>query len=168
MHLLLTFSMVLFAYKKADWKNINKYGLTIFYMITCNLLYNMLCRDYLLWKYKADILPHSHVIVELLYTFIILPLVTLLYLSNFPKSGRLLHKVQYFILWVLGSLLMSVIFVKTGRLEMQHGYKVWMDGLFYPVMYGMLRLHYRRPLLAYIFSIGIIIFMLKYFNVPIK
>ncbi|MBD8070618.1 CBO0543 family protein [Bacillus sp. PS06] len=168
MHIFIALVVLILGYFKGDWRNLHKYGLTIFYIITCNLLYNLLCYDYLLWEYRPDLLKESHILVDLIYTFIILPAITLLYLGNYPFTLSLGRKLKYIIVWVIGSFLVTYFIYRTDRLEFHHGYKVWMDLLFYPVMYGMLRLHYTRPILTYGLSVIIILFLLKYFNVPIK
>ncbi|WP_078549636.1 CBO0543 family protein [Litchfieldia alkalitelluris] len=167
MHIIVTVIFLCFLFIKGTYRNLNKYGLTVYYVITCNLLYNILCHDHLLWEYKPGVLT-THVLVDLLYTFIILPSVTLLYLSNYPFLQKWLKQARYIMYWVAGSLVISLYFYKTGRLEFNHGYKLWMDALFYPVMYIMLRLHHTRHLLTYILSIIVIVFMMLYFNVPIK
>lgn len=57
MHLILACIILIVAYFKSDWRNGKKYGSTVYYVITSNLLYNVLCGDYLLWKYNADYFP---------------------------------------------------------------------------------------------------------------
>jgi hypothetical protein len=168
MHVLITMVILLIVYKKADWRNLRNYGLTIFYMITCNLLYNLICHDHLLWQYQPDIIKNMHFPVDLLYTFITLPAITLLYLSNYPFNSRIRKQFKYLLFWVLGSVIITFLYVKTGMLHFNHGYKPWMDFLFYPVMYSLLRLHHTRPMLTYGISIIVIVFMINYFNVPIK
>ncbi|MEH7332996.1 CBO0543 family protein [Neobacillus drentensis] len=168
MHALLTFILLMFAIWKGDWRHWQKYIHTIFYVITCNLLYAVLCRDHLLWKYRPDILPKSHVLVELLYTFINLPSITLLYLSHFPFSKPQPKQSRYVLTWIIGAFLVEYPFVKWDRLLFINGYENWMEPIFYLFMFGMIRLHYSRPFLTYGISVVIIVFMVHYFHVPIK
>ncbi|MGG1678270.1 CBO0543 family protein [Neobacillus sp. NRS-1170] len=168
MHALLTFSLFIFAFWKGDWRHWQKYIHTIFYVITCNLLYAVLCRDHLLWKYRPDFLPKSHFMVELFYSFINLPSITLIFLSHFPFSKPLPKQAGYLLTWIIGALLVEYPFVKWGRLLLIHGYEYWMEPMFYLAMFGMIRLHYSRPFLTYGISIVIIVFMVNYFHVPIK
>ena len=168
MHVLLTLSLLSFTVWKGDWRHWQKYSLTCFYVITCNLLYSVLCRDHLLWKYQADLLPKSTFMVELFYTFINLPAVTLLYLSHYPFAKPFLKQVKYFLLWVIGALIVEYPFVKWKRLLLINGYELWMEAIFYLFMFGMIRLHYSRPLLTYGISFVLIIFLVHYFHVPIK
>ncbi|WP_246943000.1 CBO0543 family protein [Bacillus pinisoli] len=168
MHLLLTIVMISIAIKYGDRKNLRNYGFTVYYVIICNLLYNILCKDHLLWSYKPDVFLQTRMNVELLYTFVILPGITFVFLSNFPFSTGKVKPILYIIKWVVVSLIIEYVYIKTDRLLLQNGYKYWMEFFFYPVMYGMIYLHHRRPLLSYIFSICIISFLLWYFNISIN
>lgn len=168
MHLGLTMLLLTLSYWKGDWKNWQKYSLTIFYVIICNLLYNYFCRDYLLWQYKADFLPKSHFVVDLFYTFINLPAVTLLFLTYYPFLNQKYKQVRFIAYWVIGAMIVEYLFLKFERLVLKHGYEYWMEILFYIAMFTLIRLHYSRPLLAYSASVPIIVFMLWYFKVPLK
>lgn len=168
MHLILAFLLLGAAAWKGDWRNWRKYSLTMAYVIICNLLYNLLCWDHLLWEHKADFLPDKHVIVDMLYTFITLPAVTLLFLSHYPYQKPASKQFTYIVYWVAGSMLVEYPFVRLGRLHLDNGYKYWMDFIFYSVMYSFLRLHFTRPLLVYGLSVPWILFLLWIFEVPIK
>jgi hypothetical protein len=168
MHLLLTAIIIGFTYFKGNWRQWKKYILTIQYVIICNLLYNFLCHDYMLWKYQPDVLNTSHTVIDLIYSFINLPAVTLMFLSNYPFATPKGRQVRYILLWVAGSLLIEYPFYQMERLQMLHGYKYWMEFFFYWMMYAMIRLHHTRLWLTYGLSVIIVIFMLQYFNVPIR
>lgn len=168
MHLVLSICLFGLAYFKGDWRNWQKYILTIKYVIISNLLYNYFCHDYLLWQYKGDIFPNKHSIVDLAYTFINLPAITLLFLSHYPYLKTKLKQVKYILFWVIGSFLVEFPFVHFKRLLLKNGYEYWMDIFFYIVMYLMIRLNHTRPIKSYLFSVVIILFMLWLFKVPIK
>ncbi|MFD2614376.1 CBO0543 family protein [Paenibacillus gansuensis] len=169
MHVLFTLAILCFVYFKGDWRDWQKYGLSMFYPAACDLLYNILCQDKLLWSYHPDphLFPRSHVAVDLLYTFLILPSVALMYLTNYPFGERAWRQCKYILLWVAGSLAVEYVFIAFGRLELMNGYRFWMEALFYPTMYLMLRLHYTRPVLTYLISIFIIWFLMSVFEVPL-
>jgi hypothetical protein len=168
MHIIFTALMLLLAYYKGNWREWNKYHLTIFYVIICNLLYNHLCQNMMLWEYKPDFHPKSHIIVDILYSFINLPAITLLFLTFYPFSGSGKKKLRYLVLWAGASMLVEYPFYKSGRLLLQNGYEYWMDALFYMAMYGSIRLHFTRPFLTYFVSVLITIFMMWIFKIPVK
>ncbi|MFJ8268361.1 CBO0543 family protein [Peribacillus asahii] len=168
MHLVLTLSLFGFAYWKGDWKNWKKYILTIHYVIICNLLYNYFCHDYLLWQHKGEIFPNNHFIIDLAYTLVNLPAVTLLFLTHYPYFKTKIKQGKYILYWVIGSILIEFPFVFFKRLTFKNGYEHWMDLLFYTVMYVMIRLNFTRPIRSYFFSVIIIVFMIWYFKIPLQ
>lgn len=168
MHIFITVSLLLFALWKGNWRQWQKYIHTIMYVIICNLLYNVFCHDYYLWKYEPDFFPHSHVGVDLIYTFINLPAITLVYLTHYPFDTSLRKQLRYIAIWVIGSLIVEFPLHMFDRLLLQHGYEYWMEVFFYSFMYSLIRLHQTRPLLTYGISAFVAGFMLWYFKVPIK
>lgn len=168
MHLLLSIILIILIIWRGKWRVLEKYNITIFYVITCNLLYNVLCQKKMLWQYKPDVLPTSHVLVELIYTFINLPAITLLFLSSYPFSKALRKQIGYIALWVAGSLIIEFPFYKMGRLFLKNGYVYWMEPFFYITMYSLIRLHHTRRLLTYGLSFIVTIFLLIVFHIPLK
>ncbi|KAB7672065.1 CBO0543 family protein [Bacillus sp. B1-b2] len=167
MHLLLAIILVALTYWKGDWRNWQKYAPTIQYVIISNLLYNYFCHDFLLWEYKGDLLQEKHNIVDLVYTFIILPCITLIFLTQYPYFKAKLSQARYILYWVAGSMLVEFIMIYYKRLLLNNGFEYWMDFFFYIVMYSLIRLHHTRPIRTYFISILVIVFLLWHFQVPL-
>ncbi|TYS14441.1 hypothetical protein FZC78_18280 [Rossellomorea vietnamensis] len=168
MHIVLTFTLLLFGFLKGNWREWEKYHLTISYVIICNLLYNHIAQDKLLWEYSPDFYPKSHILVDILYSFINLPAITLLFLTFFPFTACLLVKVRFIAIWSGASFIIEYPFYKFEKLLLQNGYEYWMDILFYIVMYSMIRLHFSRPFLTYFLSAFITIMMIWLFDIPLS
>lgn len=168
MHFVLTVLLCSFAFKRADWHNWRKYALTIQYVILSNLLYNVLCHDHRLWEYEPDMLPKSHVLVDLIYTFINLPAITLLFLTFYPYAKEKIKQGRYIAYWIVSSMLIEYPFIFFGRLHLKNGYEYWMDFLFYIVMYSLIRLHFTRPLLTYGISLVFVVLLLLIFKIPLN
>jgi hypothetical protein len=168
MHIVMTITLLFFAFLKGNWREWEKYHLTIFYVIICNLLYNHIAQDKLLWEYFPDFYPKSHILVDILYSFINLPAITLLFLTFYPLTASLLLKVRFIAMWSVVSFIIEYPFYKFGRLLLQNGYEYWMDFLFYFVMYSMIRLHFSRPFLTYFLSALITIIMILLFDIPLS
>lgn len=167
MHLLLSIILISICFFRKDWKKIHHYHLTILYVIICDLLYNLLCADKLLWKYNPDFFHDCPVLVDILHSFINLPSITLLFLANYPNKRGYFRQIKYILQWIAGSLVIESLFLYFNRIELINGYKAWMEILFYTVMYVMLRLHHLRPLVSYLLSAVIIIFLLLFFKIPL-
>ncbi|MFD2443027.1 CBO0543 family protein [Bacillus sp. CGMCC 1.16607] len=168
MHLFLTGLIGILSFYKGNWREWPKYAITIFYVIILNLLYEVLCAEKLLWQYIPSGFPKSHVLTALLYTFIILPGITLMFLSNFPFQQARTKQFFYIFKWIIVSTIIEYIYIYFKKIELNNGYTYWMEPLFYVVMYTMIRLHYTRPFLSYFLSIIIIITLLQIFDIPLK
>lgn len=168
MHILIASILGVTAYFKGNWKEWSKYIHTIFYVVNLNLLYEVLCRDKLLWIYTPSFFPKSQIITTLIYSFIVLPCITLIFLSNYPFEEKTKNQTLYILKWILGSFIIESIFIYFDNIDLKNGYKSWMEPLFYLAMYSMIRLHFSRPFLTYSLSFVIIIFLLNVFHIPIK
>ncbi|WP_221564497.1 CBO0543 family protein [Alkalihalobacillus sp. TS-13] len=165
MHLSLTVLAVYTAWKWGDWRNWRKYHATMLYMTSMSLLYFFYCSGHLLWRIVPDFrIPYA--VTESLYFFIIYPATVLLYLTEYPVG--LSKKVLYNLKWIgiyIGFEFLANLF---NKITYFNKWNLLYSLLFVCVMFPMLRLHYLKPLVAYLVSLVIIAVLLMYFNVPIK
>ncbi|WP_442599021.1 CBO0543 family protein [Neobacillus sp. D3-1R] len=168
MHLLIASVLGITAYFKGNWREWNKYHSTILYVVNLNLLYEVLCHDKLLWVYNPTLFPKSQIFTTLIYSFFVLPSITLIFLSNYPFKEGKNKKAFYILKWVIASYIIESIYIYFDKIDLKNGYKHWMEPLFYIVMYLMIRLHFSRPFLTYSLSFVIIVVLLNFFHIPIK
>lgn len=163
MHLVIAIWAVLTVWIKKDYRSWEKYHATMLYMPCMNLLYLFLAREKYLWVVHSAI-GFSQATVALIYTFIIFPATVLLFLKNFPSTpfSAVLHICK----WVAIYAAIEWAGGLFGQITYQGGWNLGWSILFLFVMFPMLRLHEKRPLLAYGLSILIIIFLLHRFHVP--
>jgi hypothetical protein len=166
MHILITVCSLLAAWRWADWSRFHSFLATILYMTAMDLLYFFLATDYPLWIVKSDIGMMTKSEVALLYAFIVFPCTAMLFLSNYPDTIRkqFLHIGKWIIIYIS----VEWLGFKLGVIYYEHGWTIGWSLLFLIVMFPMLRLHFKRPVLAYIASIFVIIFLLNWFDVPWK
>ncbi|WP_420810413.1 CBO0543 family protein [Halobacillus ihumii] len=156
---------VLAAWRWADWNLFRNFHATILYMSSMNLLYLLLTSDYRLWIEQSNLgLPHT--LIALLYTFIVFPCTVMLFLSNYPDKlgSQILHIGKWIIIYI-GTEWVGHLY---GFVYYTHGWSLVWSLLFLIVMFPMLRLHHKRPILAYLISLIIIAFLLDWFDVPWK
>ncbi|MFC5653707.1 CBO0543 family protein [Paenibacillus solisilvae] len=165
MHLTLALITILAAWKYADWKNWQQYHSTMMYFALGNLLYNFLTANHFLWKLKPDFLP-NHSLTEMVYTFIIFPATVLLFLSTYPKRDKKL--IGHYLKWIGIYVGVEWFFMMTGRIIYQYGWSLYWSIIFDILMFPMLRLFYKRTLLAYAISLLMCIFWVWYFKVPVN
>lgn len=162
MHLLFTIATVLIALKWADWKNWQKYHLTMLFVIIGNLLYNYLYHEHYLWVLKSDAFPNS-TIVEILYTFVLFPLTVLLFLSNYPNTvkGQIIRNLKFIAIYII----IEWVYLKLGRIVHNYGWNIWWSLAWDCMMFPMWVLHHKKPLVAYGVSALTVVIMLMLFPV---
>lgn len=165
MHLALTLLMVVFVWWMGAWKEWQKYHTTMMYFALGNVTYNFLTANYFLWKMKPDFFP-NHSLTEMAYTFIVFPATSLLFLYNYPTTTK--KKFWHYIRWIGVFILVEWFFTTNDRMVYQHGWNLMWSAIFDVSMFPMLRLHYKRPLLAYGFSTVLCVFWIWMFKVPVN
>lgn len=150
---------ILFAKIFVDWRSWKEYYPTIQFYIICNLLYNFVFYQHTLWRYNAVTLSWlNHTIIEISFTFFIVPVVLLIYLQYFPKAR--VQQIIYFIVWVLYFSVIEYLFEKKGLFIYENGWSV----LFNVIAFFIIRLHFKNHLIAFVVSIPIIIVLLFLFH----
>ena len=151
---------ILSAWKWGDWRNWQKYHTTMLYIAMGNLLYNFLYFDHRLWQYEPHFLV-NHVIADTLTTFTILPLTCLIFLTNYPDTvnGQLFRIIKFITIYFL----FEVVFDVYGEIVYNCGWNIWWSLAWLFMMFPMLALHHKRPLIAYGFSTIVLIVMMILF-----
>jgi hypothetical protein len=165
LHFAVMLLVICLIWKTGAWRNWSKYHTTMMYFAVGNLTYNFLTANHFLWKLNPDILP-NHSLTEILYSFITFPGSALLFLNNFPD--RRSQILQRYVKWVFIYVLIEWIFMLYGRIIYQYGWSLMWSAVFDIIMFPMLLLHSKRPLIAYVLSILLAIFWIKWFDVPVN
>ncbi|WP_424511388.1 CBO0543 family protein [Scopulibacillus darangshiensis] len=159
------FLYVVAAWRWGDWRNWEKYQSTILYKIVGALLYEVLTYNYPLWEFRGSFLQ-SHTLVSLAITFIGFPCTVLIFLTFYPDSK--IKQFFYLLFWVMLNSAMELFYHLIGLFKYDNGWNFWWSILFNCIMFPMLILHHKKPLMAYIISVPIVILILLFFNVPIN
>jgi len=165
MHVAMT-GVVLFAlWRWADLPRWRRYHASMLYFSASNLFYLYLCRDVPLWTLVADrSVPHPAATTAI-YNFFIYPACVLLFLSRAPRrrsAALWLHVAK----WVALFFVLEALYLKLGLMIHDNGWSLGWSLLFDCIMFPMLLLHSRRPLLAYALSALNVIGWLLLFDVP--
>lgn len=172
MHIILNVLFILAAWRWGDWRNWRKYYPTILYLLIGDLLYNFLCYNYPLWKFNAvsfdKFIYSNHTLITLGIDFINFPAIVLMYLGNYP-NGKIKPLLYIFFAWVLFNTTIEFTSLTTIKgIAHYNGWDIWWSILLNIIFFVMLRVHYLRPLLAWVISFGIIILFWLYFGLPIQ
>jgi hypothetical protein len=161
--LLVVLVYILFAVLFVDWKRWKEYYPTIQYYLICNLTYNFLFYNHTLWKYKAVTVDWlNHTLIELTFSFFILPVALMLYLKYYPKTGR--KSLFYLAVWIAYFTFLEYIFYKRGLFVYENGWGPGWSLIFNVIMFVMIRLHYKNKLLALVITVPVVAILLLFFH----
>lgn len=166
-HIITAIITIFAAWKFGDWKHWRIYLPTIQYFIIGDLLYNLFTWEQLLWfyPYPANALP-NHLLNNLLIMFTIYPSTLLIMLFHYPKKKKM-NQFLYLLVWIVLWIIFEFFMVFTGQCVYDNGWTFGWSITFASIMVPMLVLHHKRPMLAYLLSIPITIFLLYWFQVPV-
>lgn len=122
-----------------------------------------------MWKYNPQGvdenigLTNSHVSLSVMA--IKYPATVLVYLSNYPEKGKI-KQILYIGFWVLIYGVNELIDISANLFKYFNGWNFWWSLLFDVVAFVILRIHFNKPLLAWLLSFAFMLFLWNIFNVP--
>jgi hypothetical protein len=171
MHLVFNALFILAGIKWGDWKRWREYYSTILFIICVDLFKNFILYNYWMWTYQevffGENILRNHTFINLLIMVIAYPSTILIFLGRYPQ-GR--WKQFFWIsLWIFIYWIVEYINLKYLDLINHHnGWNMWWSLLFLMVMFPMLRIHYKNPLVAWGLSVVFILFLWNIFDIPIE
>ncbi|WP_394232146.1 CBO0543 family protein [Niallia oryzisoli] len=157
-------------WKWGDWKNWQKYYPTILFFILGDFIYLYLLSDhYPMWRYnpsegdRAHGLTNSHISLSII--LIKYPATALIFLSKFPEHNFIKQSL-YIAFWVFLYTVNELIDLYFNLIKYYNGWNLKWSIVFNFVMFTCLYIHFRKPFIAWIFSIVFILFLWKTFDVP--
>lgn len=155
------------ALKWADWKHWKLYYPTFLFYMVGDLLYNFLFFRYSMWEYvpigsDANWATHTH--ITILIMLIKYPLTILIFLGHLPNKA--MKRLLYTMGWTLLYFINELIDLKMGGIIYKHGWNMGWSILFSFVMFNVLAVHYKNPLLAWLLSAAFATFLWNVFHVP--
>lgn len=167
MHILLTIISILAVWARKDYRNWKMYYSTMQYIAIGNLTYNFLCASHWLWRLSPDLTNFNHSLLEMAYTFIVLPFTALMFLSSFPEGRGFWRILRHYLFWIVVYVGFEYILQKEGAILYKYGWSLGWSAFFDCIMFPFLRLHSKKPLLTLMLSVPMTIFWLWLFDVPI-
>lgn len=163
MHITIVIWAVLASWRTWSWERFYRYQATFLYIAAVNLLYLFFTVDYHLWEMQSDF-GLSATMINMLYTFIVFPCSAILFLSHYPKhfKEQILHILKWIIIYIgvewIGGLFNFITY--------DHGWNLGWSFPFLIMMFSLFRLHYKRPLLAYLLTFIFTALIIYYFKIP--
>jgi hypothetical protein len=162
--LLFAFLYLIASWCFGDWRNWRKYYPTILFVIIVNFATCILTYNHSLWYFEKTLFMPNNTLINFFISFTSFPLI---YLSQYPFKSRPSWQLAYIAFWVVLSVLFEGVFLLTKLITYHNGWNFGWSILVWLNMFISLRLHYTRPLWAWLLFFGGTIFMVWYFHVPI-
>lgn len=163
MRLIFVFIWIFVAWRFGDWKNWSKYYPTMLFYALCDMLYLFLTKNYPLWRLEPSF-PLNHTFSVLVFDLIVLPCTVLVFLSKYPQG---LKRAFYILFFVLIYSSIEWILYKMGSFSYFHGWNWYWSVLFNCVMFPIMRLHFKYPIITILLSVSIATFLMLLFKVPL-
>lgn len=151
------------SWKWGDWRNWQKYYPTILYVILGNMASELLMYRTPLWEY-SDMFG-DYMVLLIGQMVLLFPGMVILYLSLYPQKP--VHQVLYILAWTLGFTLLEAAAMRTNTFDHYRGWNIWYTALHDLVMFLLLRLHFKKPLLVWPVSFAVAFAVLWYFRLPL-
>ncbi|AST90242.1 CBO0543 family protein [Sutcliffiella cohnii] len=154
-----------------DWKRWRLYYPTILFLICVDLLKNFLFYNYSMWTYEetffGETILQNHTFINLMIMVIVYPATVLIYLGRFPQKRQ--NQFFWILFWIVTYWVVE--YVNLNYLNLINHYNGWnmkWSFLFLIVMFVMLKIHHKNPLLAWALSILFILFLWNVFDISVE
>jgi hypothetical protein len=139
---------VIITYRFGDWKNWRVYYPTILFFCTGNLIAYAVFHHSPLWEFKSN--TFSHFTIDLIQMIFIFSCTTILFLQYYPKN--LAKQILYILMWVVIYSGIELVFHLLGGIKYNSGWSIWWSATHNMYQFIFLRIHYKKPILAWILA----------------
>lgn len=168
MHIILVVVSILAVWIRKDYFHWKEFYPTMQYIALGNLTYNFLCASHWLWRLSPDIKWFNHSLLELGYTFIVFPFTALMFLARYPKNMGKVRVLLHYLFWIGLYVVVEYVLLLRENIIYKYGWSLLWSASFDCLMFPFLLLHYKKPLIAIILGVPIAIFLLWYFDIPVR
>ncbi|MDC3417401.1 CBO0543 family protein [Aquibacillus salsiterrae] len=168
MHIILAIISIIAVWTRKDYVKWETYYPTMLFIATGNLTYNFLCASHWLWRLSPDVTWFNHSLLEISYTFIVFPGTALMFLARYPKGQGMWRITRHYLFWIGLYVGVEAILAASGSILYDYGWSLWWSALFDTIMFPVLVLHHKKPLVALLLGFLVAILLLWYFDIPVN
>lgn len=151
------------CWKWGDWRNWRLYYPTILYLLVGDLVADFLLYEHSLWAFGSFV--EQYPFLDVCIMLLIYPSTVILYLSHYPK--RPARQALHILMWVVIYVAAETIANYTKGYCYHDGWTILYSALFDCVMFPLLILHHRRPLIVWPVSAALCFALLWWFRIPL-
>jgi len=149
------------CFKWGEWRRWQEFYPTILYVIIGDLAYNFVFHDHTLWLYHG---AFAHTISDMIVALFMFPSIVILFLTHWPQKR--VFQIFYVLVWAGFNLLLEFLSVLLDVFEYDNGWTVWWSLILLIVSFIMIRIHYKKPLLAWPISLALGVATALIFGLP--
>jgi hypothetical protein len=154
---------IILCWKSGAWKDWKLYYSTILYFMVGDSIADLLLYNNMLWTYGS--LIDKSAVLDISIMVLLYPSTVILYLAYYPnKAGK---QYLYILLWVAIYSLTEYIACLIDGFSYHNHWSIWYSVLFNFLMFPLLRLHYKKPLLVWPISAALAFTVLWWFQIPV-
>lgn len=155
------------AWRYSDWRNWKRYYPTILFAIVVDLFTSIVTYTQSLWTFEKTIFIPNHTLTDLMIAFVILSTTVLIFLSNYPFKSKFIVQLGYLALWVAADSFIEFLFFKTNIVVYHNNWNFGWSVLLWGVMISVFRLHFTKPILAWLVCVGFAVWVICYFDISL-
>ena len=163
MSILIGLTAVLIAWRWGDWRNWKQYYPTYLFMTTVSFITDSLTHRHTLWYFCPTLFLPNNTVTAMFYAFTVYPATVILFLSRYP-AGQYWRQGLYIAQWVAVYSALEAMAKTLGAMGHQNGWTIWWSALVDITMFTALRIHFFKPLLAWLVAILFAALILTVFN----
>lgn len=155
---------IIACWKWGDWRHWKLYYPTILYMLIGDFVVDILMNAKPLFGFGAFI--EKFPILDIVVMLLLYPSTVILYLTHYPKPAG--KQALYILLWVGIYVAAEIAANATKGFCYHNGWNIWYSALFDMVMFPLLALHYKKPLLVWPISAILCFALIWWFRIPLS
>jgi len=138
------------CFKWGAWKRWREFYPTILYMIIANLTYAVIFFEHRLWIFVSFM---GDSMICLVMKFLIYPSAVILFLTHYPRGA--FRQLLYITFWAAANTLLEYVAYAFGGIYYDHGWNLLWSFVLLEIAFALVRLHHKRPLLAWLPSVAL-------------
>lgn len=152
------------CWKLGIWKDWRKYYPTILFFIIGNLTCELLFYHKPLWEYGDIFGQYTFLIISIM--LFVFPGTTILFLSFYPQKLSL--QILYIFSWSIIFEIIEAISVLFGIFTYHEGWSLYYSFAHDFIMFALLRVHFKKPLLAWPIAVILACAVVFFFRIPLE
>jgi len=155
--------LIFICLKTGYWRNWKQYYSTTLFVLSGNLIHELITNQKPLWNMGA--LLGKYFVLELFVMTLLYAGTIILFLTYYPKLMS--HQIVYILLWAALYVVIELASLNWCGFTYSNGWNIYFSIGFDIIMFTLIRVHYKKPLVAWASSGFMAIICIWTFKIPL-